>query len=111
MGIYALSDHAIAEQLGSKVRNLRLRRNISQEALAQATALSLNSIKALEKGKGKLSTLIAVMRELGALEQIDQLLPAPKISPLQLARQKKGRQRARPGPEPSAASDQDGSSW
>jgi len=113
MWVYALSDHAIAEHLGSRIKNLRLRRNITQEALAQATALSLNSIKALEKGKAKLSTLVAVMRELGALEQIEQLLPSPKISPLQLARQKKRRQRARPEPgrEASDTSDQDGSRW
>jgi len=111
MRIYALSDNAIAQELGNRIKSLRLRRNITQESLAQASALSLNSIKALENGKGKLSTLIAVMRELGALEQFEQLLPAPKISPLQLARQKQGRQRARVRAGTSEATEQDASSW
>lgn len=96
MDIFSLSDKAIAQELGRRIRALRLRKNITQQELARAAMLSLNAIKSLESGRGKLSTLIAVLRELGSLEQLDSFIPETPISPLQLARmQGKQRQRAR----------------
>ena len=94
MDFYTLSDKGIENELGRRFRALRLRRNITQSALAEATTLSLNTIKALESGSGKLSTMIAVLRELGALDQIDNFIAEPSIRPLQLARMQ-GRQRER----------------
>jgi transcriptional regulator with XRE-family HTH domain len=86
MNISTLSDKRIAEELGSRIKALRLRKNITQKELAEATALSLNVIKALESGRGKLLSLISVLRELGALDQLDGFIPEPSISPMQLAR-------------------------
>ncbi len=114
MDIYSESDRQIAAQLGQRMRSLRLRKNITQQQLADATALSLNSIKALEAGKSKLSTLIAVLRELGALDAMDNFVPEITISPIQLARRKgKLRQRAtgqyrqKKAPEPTDNSQAD----
>ena len=95
MDIYSESDQQIARQLGQRIRALRLRKNMTQQQLADASALSLNSIKALEAGKSKLSTLIAVLRELDALDALDNFIPEINISPIQLAKRKgKIRQRA-----------------
>lgn len=86
MDFFTLPDTAIATELGRRLRALRLRRNITQKALAEATTLSLNSIKALEAGSGKLSTLIAVLRELQALDQLNSFIPDETISPMQMAK-------------------------
>lgn len=95
MDFYTLSDKAIEEALGERFKALRLRKNITQQELADATLLSLNTIKALESGQGKLSTIIAVLRELGALDQLDSFIPEAKVSPMQLAKmQGKVRERA-----------------
>ena len=95
MDYYSLSDLEIAANIGNRLRSLRLRRNITQQALADATQLSLNTIKALEAGQGKLSTLIAVLRELNALDQLTLFIPEPTVSPLQLVKmQGKKRERA-----------------
>ena len=95
MNFYALSEKGIEEELGRRIRALRLRKNITQKELAEATTLSLNTIKSLESGSGKLSTLIAVLRELGALDHLNSFIPEPSISPIQLAKmQGKGRERA-----------------
>lgn len=95
MNFYALSDKAIELELGNRFKALRLAKNITQKELAGLTTLSLNSIKSLESGRGKLSTIIAVLRELGALEQLDSFIPETTISPLQLAKmQGKVRERA-----------------
>ena len=96
---YTVSDSAILKELGNRVRALRLRKDITQEELAQRVLFAVGTIKSLEAGKGKLSTLVAVMRELGVLEQLDQFIPPISISPLGMAkdrgRQPKERMRAR----------------
>jgi putative transcriptional regulator len=95
MDLYSLTDKGIEEELGGRIRALRLRKNITQKELAEATTLSLNTIKSLESGSGKLSTLIAVLRELGALDHLNSFIPETSISPIQLAKmQGKGRVRA-----------------
>ena len=85
MDYYSASDDAILEELGERIRSLRLRKNITQEDLAERTLMAVGTIKSLEVGKGKLSTLIAVLRELGALDQLDQFVPLITISPLRMA--------------------------
>lgn len=95
MDFYSLSDRAIAKELGQRLKTLRLQRDITQQQLAEATTLSLNTIKALEAGRGKLASLIAALRELQALEQLEHFVPEPTISPLQLVRMRgKVRERA-----------------
>ncbi len=95
MDFYSMTDDGITRELGARIRSLRLRKNITQQQLSAATTLSLNAIKALESGKGKLSTVIAVLRELSVLNELDSFIPESSISPLQLARmQGKTRQRA-----------------
>ncbi len=85
MNFYAASDNAILKELGERLRELRLRKNITQEELAERTLLSIGTIKSLEAGKGKLSTLVAVLRELGALDQLEQFIPPVTISPIKMA--------------------------
>ena len=95
MDLYSLSDKAIAAELGRRLKILRLRKNKTQQVLSESTLLSLNTIKNLEAGKGKLLNLISVLRELDALEQLNQFIPEISVSPLQLAKmQGKERQRA-----------------
>ena len=95
MDFYSMTDTGIVTEIGSRIKSLRLRKNLTQQQVSEATALSLNAIKSLEAGKAKLSTLIAVLRELGALDPLDSFIPEVSISPLQLAkRQGKKRQRA-----------------
>lgn len=95
MNFYSMTDKGIGAEMGHRIRSLRLRKNLTQQQVANRAALSLNAIKSLESGKGKLLTIIAVLRELGALDALDNFIPEPAISPLQVARQQgKIRQRA-----------------
>ena len=94
MDYYSLSDSAIEAEIGARIRALRLRRNVTQQALAEAAGLSETAIKGLESGRSRLSTLIAVLRELSALDHLDQFIPEITVSPLQLAR-RRGKERKR----------------
>ncbi len=82
---YTASDSRIMQELGERLRALRLRKNITQEELAERAVIAVGTIKSLEKGKGKLSSLIAVLRELDSLEQLENLIPPITLSPLQIA--------------------------
>jgi len=95
MDYYSMTDRGIAKEMGSRIKSMRLRRNLTQSQVAKAAVLSLNTIKSIESGRGKLSMIIAVLRELRMLEALDSFIPETSISPLQLARQQgKKRQRA-----------------
>ena len=94
MDFYSMTDKGILAEVSGRIRSLRLRRNLTQQQLSEATALSLTAIKSLESGRGKLVTLVAVLRELGALDGLDNFIPEVPVSPLQLAR-KRGKKRQR----------------
>lgn len=89
---YEMSDLAISRLIGERIKSLRLRRNITQELLAERAQLSAGTVKALERGQGKLLNLIAVLRELGGLDSLGAFIPPALVSPLDLAR-REGRQR------------------
>ncbi len=110
MDFYTLTDKGIEEELGQRIRALRLRKNITQKELSEATTLSLNTIKSLESGRGKLSSLIPILRELGTLAQLDSFIPENTISPLQMAK-RKGKQRARASGKHLKTKQSDKSAW
>ena len=96
MDLYAMTDFAIAGEIGRRLRALRLRKNRSQADLADATGISRVTIDRLERGEGKITTLLAVLRELEGLEGLDAFVPDSFMtpSPLDLVR-RQGRMRKR----------------
>ena len=94
MDFYAMTDTGIGEEIGHRIKRLRLRKNMTQVELSKATKLSLNAIKSLEGGKGKLSSIIGILRELHALDNLNNFIPDIQISPLQQAQMGKQRERA-----------------
>ena len=96
MNYYTMSNSAIAEELGNRLERLRLEQNMTQQMLANEIGITAKSYRQLVAGGGKLENMIAALRALNALEQLDSFLPAAPPSPLvQLKLQGKQRQRAR----------------
>lgn len=91
-----LTDRAILREIGDRLKRERLNQNRSQADLAREAGIARKTLVNLEGGEGcSMSTLLAVLRALGRLENLDAFLPDPGISPMQLAaRQGKRRQRA-----------------
>ena len=82
-------------ELGQQLRDLRLRQNINQQQLAEQAGIALNAVKNLESGKGStVSTLVKVLRALGRSDWLATLAPAVTVSPLQMLKSRKVRQRA-----------------
>ncbi|MDQ2077364.1 helix-turn-helix transcriptional regulator [Marinimicrobium sp. ABcell2] len=112
---YAMTDDAIAQELGQRLAQLRINANITQDELADAMEVDRGRIGRLEhSGAGKLSTVIAVLRHLNQLELLEQWLPEGQlISPLQQMKQtairppRRARKRVTPkGSTPTKSADE-----
>lgn len=80
--IYIISDAQIVKRIGNKIKAARLKRNITQQSLAEASAISLSSLKKIENGKiGTFDSLLRILRTLGMLESISALFEEEQMSP------------------------------
>ena len=63
-----LSDLQLEKRIGGKLKAIRLKRNITQQSLAEASSISLSSLKKIENGEiGTFDSLLRVLRTLGIL--------------------------------------------
>ena len=80
--IYTLSDTQLGKRIGGKLKAIRLKRNITQQSLAEASSISLSSVKKVENGEiGSFDTLLRILRTLGMLESISALFEEEQLSP------------------------------
>jgi transcriptional regulator with XRE-family HTH domain len=80
------------EELGGNIRARRVIEGVTQEELARRAGLGLGALKHLESGAGaNLTTLVKVVRALGAEEWLTALAPPPEptVSPMQLLRERR----------------------
>ena len=77
----------IIEELGWRLQTERLRQNITQAKLAQAAGISRRTLVGAERGESfTVDTLLAILRVLGRLDQLNAFLPEPKLSPVELSK-------------------------
>ncbi len=87
--------------MGSRLRELRLLKNLDQKSLAERAGISLNAVKHLESGKGaRVNSLIKLLRALERMDWLEALAPTVSISPMQMLRKgsrepRRARRRAR----------------
>ena len=96
---YTIADSGqIESDLLKKLARIRLARNITQDFLADQAGVSVRTIRRLEKGLGvSFDTFIRVLTALGVQQNLQSLLPDPRIRPIDRV-ELKGveRQRAKP---------------
>ena len=80
-----LSDPAILQKMGRRMRDYRIRMEMTQSELAEKSGVSMGTIVRVEQGN-PISTLllISILRTMGLLENLEVLLPELSISPLQM---------------------------
>jgi transcriptional regulator with XRE-family HTH domain len=80
--------------LGQQIRNLRILRNMDQQALSEQAGVALNVIKRIESGKTSTTkSLIKILRVLNRVEWLETLAPKVTVNPLQMTPQKSPRQK------------------
>jgi len=106
-----MTDQAVAAEIGQRIDQLRLERNMTQQQIADAVGMSRVSYAKLVAGQAKFANVIAVLRALDQLALLDSFVPEAVFSPLEQLKMKgKQRQRAsgsRGGAASSGADDLD----
>lgn len=85
---------AIAEELGTRLRQARLNADLTQAEVASRAGISRRTVLNAEKGQVQLENLVAILAAMDMVNQLDAFLPVQEISPIQLAKLK-GRHRQR----------------
>ena len=90
------TDNAIMEELGRRLRQARLARNVSQGALAEEAGVARFTLQRIEEGRStSTANLIKLLRALDLLEGLDGLVPEGIGRPVdQVRRRSESRQRA-----------------
>ncbi len=90
-----VSARQLSEQLGERLKQARLNKNITQDEIAQRIGVSRRTVINAEKGQVTLENLVAILQVLGLAEQLNNFLPTQPLSPVQLMKlQGSKRQRA-----------------
>lgn len=94
MSFNSMTDQAIAAEIGQRIEQMRLERNLTQQQLADRVGLSRVSYGKLESGQAKFTNIIAVLRALDQLELVENFIPETAFSPMEQLKMK-GKQRQR----------------
>ena len=87
MDLYAQTNDAIMRQIGSKLKELRIEKNMKQAELADASGVSVFTISFVENGKTtSLLTIVQLLRALGHLDYFDSFFQEETISPIAYAK-------------------------
>ena len=90
-----LSDQAVLLEIGQRISQQRLSRNLTQAALAKEAGIAKRTLERVEAGESaQLLTIVRILRVLGMLASLDQLIPVTEPGPMQMLRGK-NKQRVR----------------
>lgn len=80
-----LSDPAIMREIGRRIRDYRIRMEMTQQELAEKSGVSMGTVVRVESGKTiSLLLMISLLRTMGLLENIEVLMPEIRVSPMQM---------------------------
>jgi DNA-binding XRE family transcriptional regulator len=97
MDFVKMSDSAVMTEIGHRIQQERLNRNLEQAVLAKQAGISRRTLQRLEAGGVcTLNSLIRILRALDKLGELNHFIPPVGFSPLQLAKLK-GYERQRAG--------------
>lgn len=84
------TDREVACMIGERLRQYRVRAQLTRKDVSQRMGVSLSTVRNIEKGvSGTIDHFIAFLRAAGRIEQIQNLIPPPALSPLLIAKSQK----------------------
>ena len=87
--------HAMAQEMGNRLRQVRLNKNLTQAEIAERAGLDRRRVIKAENGNSSLEDFFAILDVLEKTDQLVNFLPEQRISPVQLLKLRgKLRQRA-----------------
>jgi len=89
MNFYSATDKEILNELGERLKQARINKNITIEDLSLQSGITSRTIQNIESGNpASTKNIIAILRALRLLEHLDNFIPEQKISPIMLAEMK-----------------------
>lgn len=107
----AVTPHAIATELGDRIKVARLNADLTQKELAKKAGLSLKAVTNSEKGTSTLESIIAILVALELTEQLNSFIPKQEISPVQLAKLQGQERKRATGTSKKISKTKDTPSW
>lgn len=95
---YEYSTPEIVRLLGSRFKEYRMRCNLTQKEVAEQSGIGLTTIHKFENGTAKnvsLSTFLLLLKIVGQIDAINDLLPELPPSPYLIRKEEKKPQRIR----------------
>ncbi len=82
-----LTTGEILSELGARLRAYRLQQNRTLEDVAEQAGVGYRTAQRAEAGENPtLATVVKLLRALGRLDALENFLPQPLVSPLEMAR-------------------------
>ena len=92
--ISSATDRELLELMGGRLRDLRKARKLTVTEVARLAGLNRTTVHRAEVGDNPtLMTLVRLLRVYGRLPALEDFLPPPEISPMELVRQQRKRPR------------------
>jgi transcriptional regulator with XRE-family HTH domain len=93
---YALTEEQIINEIGSRLKAIRLNLNMSQKEIGDLIGKGADEISRIEGGKAiTMVSFLRILRALNKLESLDRAIETPAISPLLMRKmEEKKRKRA-----------------
>lgn len=90
-----MSNPAILVEIGKRLKEYRIRNDMTQKDVAEHAGVGIDTVLRVERGDN-ISTLklIAILRSLDMLENLNEFIPKPPVSPI-LYKKLMGKQRYR----------------
>lgn len=80
--IYMISDAEITKRISSRLKELRLKQNISRQDVSASSGVSVSSIVRMEDGEIKsFESFLRILRTLGKIDVLLPLVEEEEISP------------------------------
>ena len=76
--------HAMAQEMGNRLRQVRLNKNLTQAEIAERAGLDRRRVIKAENGNASLEDFFAILDVLEKTDQLVNFLPEQRISPVQL---------------------------
>lgn len=95
---YQYSTPELVRLLGERFREYRMRCNLTQKEVSEVSGVGLTTIHKFENGSAgnlSLSTFILLLKVVGQVNALDQLLPVLPASPYLVRKEEKKLQRIR----------------
>jgi len=96
--LYEYSTPELVRLLGSRFKEYRMRCNLTQKEVAELSGIGLTTIHKFENGTSgnlSLSTFILLLKVVGRVNALDDLLPELPMSPYLMRKDEKKAQRIR----------------